>query len=103
MALKGGSSGSGKVRGCGSGHGRARVVGAATKVKGTNKGRTLLGSRLWWLRQGEGRRNEVKVDRPSSSPFIKPVGSRKASEQFRYNSEIGFQPAIKNTKKKTKI
>ena len=82
---------------------RARVVGAAEKVKGAIRGRTLLGSRLWWLRWGKGRRNEVKVDGPSPSPFIKPVGSRKASEHFSYNSEICFQPTVKNAKKKQKF
>ena len=44
-----------------------------------NRGSKLLGSRLWWLRRGEGRRNDVNADGPSPSPFIKPVGSRKAS------------------------
>ena len=55
----------------------ARLLEAAEA--GGNRGSKLLGSWLWWLRRGEGRKNDVNADGPSPSPFIKLVGSRRVT------------------------
>ena len=83
--------------GAGPGHGRVRAVGAVVTVQDANRGGHCWGSQLWWLRWGEGRKDEVKVNGPPPLLlFIKLVCSRRAFGQFRYNSEICFQPANKN-------
>ena len=57
--------------GAGPEHGRARSVGATVTVQDANRGGHCWGSRLWWLMWGEGRKDEVKVNGPSPSPFYK--------------------------------
>ena len=81
----------GANRGCGVGLGRSTVAGAAVAQGGWAKpGLTDTVAQV-----GREKSNEVKVDGPSPSPFIKLASSRKASRQFRYYGEIFSQPVIK--------
>ena len=53
-------------------HGRSSVVGVAVTVQDANRGGYCWGSCLRWLRWGEGRKDEVKVNGPPPpSPFYK--------------------------------
>ena len=49
----------------------ASAVGAAVTVQDANRGGHYWGSRLRWLRWGKERKDEVKVNGPSPSPFYK--------------------------------
>ena len=51
---------------------RVRVCGmGGSDDAGRDRGGHCWGSRLQWLRWGEGRKGEVKVNGPSPSPFYK--------------------------------
>ena len=84
----------GANRGCGAGLGRSTVAGAAVEAVAQG-GWAKPGLTDTMAQVGREKRNEVKVDGPSPSPFIKLASSRKASRQFRYYGEIFSQPAIK--------